>query len=372
MATASSSSTKERQPPSLRDDDDDDLKYEIEEEEKDEDGEWKDMDLTRSGMMVTSSEDHSNEKIEDVGGSEKDDQHVSNRRLSTRSFSRNQRHPQRRIVVTTTNQSTSTYSSSTQPADKGETIEVSSIKKGRKHVTTATYSNNFDGMKVLGEQLDLLQRESISVMQSERRPTSLIGYGDVGRDLVPEDLRLNSRNELMDFDDHHISILTEEVIQIYSQCLPHKDEEIRRQRFMHHLSKIIRSKWPDALLELYGSAANQLGHQGADIDICLMFTKEIIDPRGKILQELGRRLRSARMTEVMVLKHARVPIVKFTDPVSGYSCDICYENRLAIHNTRLLKTYSMIDPRVRPLIFLVKYWARQRKINESSLGTLSR
>ena len=337
----------------------DDIHYEKEEEKRN--------IIGVSGSM--SDSDDLNGKMEDFGKSEKG-QHASSHLPSIRlESSRNRRKPRRRIVVTTNQLSSS---SSSTPIHIGETMNVSSMNSEQENVTI-NHSNYFDGMKELGEQLDLLQKESShDRVPIERLTTSRIGqYNDFRPDLSGD--LLNSRNiSAKNFEDHHISMLTEEVLRIYTQCLPPKEEEIRRQRFMNHLLKIIRSKWPDAQLELYGSAANQLGHHGADIDICLIFTKEPTDSRSKVLQELGRRLRSARMENVMVLKHARVPIVKFTDPVSTYSCDICYENRLAIHNTRLLKTYSLIDPRVRPLIFLVKYWARQRKINESSLGTLSR
>ena len=40
-------------------------------------------------------------------------------------------------------------------------------------------------------------------------------------------------------------------------------------------------------------------------------------------------------------------------------------------NTRLLRTYGSIDPRVRTLAFLLKYWAKKRHLNAPSDGTLS-
>jgi terminal uridylyltransferase len=55
----------------------------------------------------------------------------------------------------------------------------------------------------------------------------------------------------------------------------------------------------------------------------------------------------------------------------GIQCDINFENPLGIHNTQLLRCYSMCDPRVRPMVLFVKAWAKQRKINSSYSGTLS-
>ena len=52
-------------------------------------------------------------------------------------------------------------------------------------------------------------------------------------------------------------------------------------------------------------------------------------------------------------------------------CDICINNLLAIRNTLLLRVYASCDPRVRQLVYIVKHWAKQRKINSPSEYTLS-
>lgn len=66
-----------------------------------------------------------------------------------------------------------------------------------------------------------------------------------------------------------------------------------------------------------------------------------------------------------------MPIVLFLDPVMGLDCDLCASNSLAIRNTALLRAYAQIDPRVRLLAYVVKYWASRRGINSPPGGTLS-
>lgn len=56
-----------------------------------------------------------------------------------------------------------------------------------------------------------------------------------------------------------------------------------------------------------------------------------------------------------MLPRARIPIIKLTLPPTpdvpmGMACDIGFENRLALENTRLLLTYAMIDSRLRTLV----------------------
>ncbi|KAK1759520.1 Poly(A) RNA polymerase protein cid1 [Echria macrotheca] len=55
----------------------------------------------------------------------------------------------------------------------------------------------------------------------------------------------------------------------------------------------------------------------------------------------------------------------------GVQCDINFSAHLALHNTLLLRCYSLCDPRVRPLVLFVKHWAKMRQINSPYRGTLS-
>jgi len=55
----------------------------------------------------------------------------------------------------------------------------------------------------------------------------------------------------------------------------------------------------------------------------------------------------------------------------GIQTDINFFNPLGIHNTQMLRCYSLCDPRVRPMILFVKSWVKRRKINSSYSGTLS-
>ncbi|KAM3401694.1 hypothetical protein ACQJBY_006016 [Aegilops geniculata] len=73
----------------------------------------------------------------------------------------------------------------------------------------------------------------------------------------------------------------------------------------------------------------------------------------------------------LALTRARVPIVKLMDPDTGLSCDICVNNLLAVVNTKLLRDYAQIDQRLRQLAFIVKHWAKSRRVNETYQGTLS-
>jgi DNA polymerase sigma len=57
---------------------------------------------------------------------------------------------------------------------------------------------------------------------------------------------------------------------------------------------------------------------------------------------------------------ARVPIIKFKVPDginTTLECDVCINNVLACYNTELLLAYTMLDWRVRPLVYTIKVLA---------------
>ena len=55
----------------------------------------------------------------------------------------------------------------------------------------------------------------------------------------------------------------------------------------------------------------------------------------------------------------------------GIQCDINFSNLLALHNSALLRCYSLCDPRVRLMVLFIKAWAKKRKINSAYESTLS-
>ena len=76
------------------------------------------------------------------------------------------------------------------------------------------------------------------------------------------------------------------------------------------------------------------------------------------------------MENIQSIPKARIPIVKFKDPRSGLDVDISLNNRLAIHNSEMLKSYAQ-EERLQRLVQMVKYWASRRGINNAFEGTLS-
>ena len=70
------------------------------------------------------------------------------------------------------------------------------------------------------------------------------------------------------------------------------------------------------------------------------------------------------MQKVTCVHAKSVPIVKIWDPELQMACDLNVNNHVAIKNTALVRTYMEIDSRVRTLAMIIKFWTKQRIINE--------
>lgn len=89
---------------------------------------------------------------------------------------------------------------------------------------------------------------------------------------------------------------------------------------------------------------------------------------------LAQICRNCGFSEVVAISHARVPIVKikfFAYGGAEIAADINVNNNVALWNTRLLRTYLLLDPRVRPFLMAVKAWSKRRQVNNPSAGWLS-
>lgn len=166
------------------------------------------------------------------------------------------------------------------------------------------------------------------------------------------------------------TLLTE--IAAHLRVIQHIEKIAHRDQFLNELNRLVRKHWPrhSPQLHLFGSTANNLCVGQGDVDLCLTIAEEA-GTRAEVIEQLGELLTNCSMQQVQVLAKARIPIVRFRDPRSKLACDVCCNNTLALRNTAMLGDYAAIDPRMRPLVFAVKSWAKRRLLNDPYHGSLS-
>ncbi|KAJ2548618.1 hypothetical protein EV175_004761 [Coemansia sp. RSA 1933] len=152
---------------------------------------------------------------------------------------------------------------------------------------------------------------------------------------------------------------------------------------------------------VFGSRVYGIARDTSDVDICLHIRQTVTNAkkgggkrasritqkttdrsRIKILMSLSAWMRKktiqnghkenvGQFQNVTMITKARVPIIKFNYAVPGssgavLSCDVSSSGGTdGVRKSKLLETYIAIDPRVRPILVVLKAWAKQRSLSDS-------
>ena len=172
--------------------------------------------------------------------------------------------------------------------------------------------------------------------------------------------------DLVSIDETQIQTLDTELSVLIKKIGDAKAKS--RESLTKHLKSLLFRRFgKNAVIESFGSSVTNLSIGTGDLDLCLSFKNK---PPQKVLRKLSGLLHEEGMENIQLIPKARIPIIKFKDPRSGLDVDISLDNRLAIHNSMMLKSYAQ-EERLQRLIQMIKYWASRRGINNAFEGTLS-
>ena len=124
---------------------------------------------------------------------------------------------------------------------------------------------------------------------------------------------------------------------------------------------------------LYRLAIQEGWYEPAERKVIIDYMQTVNDK--KATEEEKARIRDSLGDLPNVIGRYRPPPeahpLEFPKNGVGIQCDINFSNHLALHNSQLLKCYSLCDPRVRQMVLFVKAWSKKRKVNNPYHGTLS-
>ncbi|KAF9093838.1 hypothetical protein BGX29_009783 [Mortierella sp. GBA35] len=173
--------------------------------------------------------------------------------------------------------------------------------------------------------------------------------------------------------DGAVKIVEEGIMELYQRLVPGQEYMNKRAKLIQKLQGILNAGFPgqQLRLEVFGSYASGLGSESSDADLCI--TTEYFEQTASYnnVRNVARVLQRGGMIQVQPIMNARVPIVKFVDPVTRTNCDVNTNHVLGIHNSELIRCYTMIDHRVRPFLYCVKALVKKQGINDSSQSWLS-
>ncbi|XP_070545912.1 poly(A) RNA polymerase, mitochondrial-like [Ptychodera flava] len=217
--------------------------------------------------------------------------------------------------------------------------------------------------------------------KKKRRTTSA---RNTGKDLQESFLRKLSNAESV--DDQMLLLLRE-------QAMPDEDVHLRFlicSLVEEAVDKIV----PSCRVYPFGSSVNSFGKVGSDVDMYLEINSEngvvprktgrhqyqmLFDTKSAASERAATQQTLATMAtyleefvphcaNVQKILNARCPIVKFYHQATGLQCDLSSNNRIATKSTELLYLYGNHDPRVRPLVFTIRHWARVNSITSGVPG----
>ncbi|CDR35619.1 hypothetical protein NBRC10512_006491 [Rhodotorula toruloides] len=186
--------------------------------------------------------------------------------------------------------------------------------------------------------------------------------------------------------------LAKEIMKLYELQRPSKAAVAAREHLIKELEHWLngeRFKWghPHSpyshplRIEPFGSARFGLGTSTSDLDLCLLdpyrpegFSEKYFSSRNPTLKDLpdiynmrriAKSLERANLSDVRAIAGAAVPICKFKVEMDGHEIevDLNTNERLGVYNSRLINSYCNLHPLVRPLSVFIKFWAKQRGLN---------
>lgn len=166
--------------------------------------------------------------------------------------------------------------------------------------------------------------------------------------------------------------LTAQAIDVINNVLPSPNRVQMKKSLYDEIVRVCQNIFGTGCrVHAFGSSASGFDFAKSDIDLCIE-SSHFND--SELLRKLRRelfRIKSDHLKVKIFLRHTRVPILKIADEIHQIECDICANSLLGVYNSRMLFVYSQFDPRLRPLVYVVKTWAKSRNISDASVGMLS-
>lgn len=126
----------------------------------------------------------------------------------------------------------------------------------------------------------------------------------------------------------------------------------------------------------FGSTTSGLALSSSDVDVSVVFPGLSASDHDKGEDDFGARdsrvcaLRALeraavvlRMKSVTLADHARVPVLRYYDPVAKVDVDVTAGNDSSILLSRFIRSHVTHDPRVWSLCMVVKAWAKNRDVS---------
>ncbi|XP_050445404.1 poly(A) RNA polymerase, mitochondrial isoform X2 [Cataglyphis hispanica] len=186
---------------------------------------------------------------------------------------------------------------------------------------------------------------------------------------------------------HNAKSISGQIINLY-EALKLNDLEIRlRFHTAYHLEQYFSRLFQNIKVLPFGSSLNGFGTKRCDLDLVLILDNIQNKSTNMVFHTKSMKLNERRekkefmgilastmqhfipgIHNVRKILEARVPIIKFNYNYTNIECDLSATNMTAVYMSELLNLYGEIDWRVRPLVTVIRKWAKSQKITSDVPG----
>ncbi|KAJ9636009.1 hypothetical protein H2204_005506 [Knufia peltigerae] len=173
--------------------------------------------------------------------------------------------------------------------------------------------------------------------------------------------------------------LHKEIIDFYDWVRPKEYEQAVREEVFQRLRQEFRRCGPSGDLYAFGSYAAGLYLPTGDMDIVYITSRmrpgslpsrEAARPLVRRFHDFLRTQRIAKHGSILAIAHAKVPLLKFVDKISGLKIDLSFDNDTGIAAIETFHRWKSAYPAMPIIVSIVKQYLMMRGLNDVSTGGL--
>ncbi|KAJ6120355.1 hypothetical protein N7523_004635 [Penicillium sp. IBT 18751x] len=170
-----------------------------------------------------------------------------------------------------------------------------------------------------------------------------------------------------------------EVLDFFNWVKPHDYEQIVREDLISRLDDAFKQRYGPVSVKPFGSFASGMYLPTADIDLVLLSKgfmaggrKQFGERKGQIyaFSAYLKSLEIAVPGSIETIAHARVPILKFIDKLTGLRVDLSFDNDSGIIANRTFQEWKRQYPLMPVIVSVIKQFLLLRGLNEVPTGGL--
>jgi non-canonical poly(A) RNA polymerase PAPD5/7 len=176
--------------------------------------------------------------------------------------------------------------------------------------------------------------------------------------------------------------LHKEVIDFYEWVKPRDFEHAVRADLITRLQKALERLEPGGRLKAFGSFAAGLYLPTGDMDLVFLRSSfrgtrissngKLAKPKIEMVRAFANFIRTQGLAQGMVkpILHAKVPIIKFVEKVSGLKVDLSFDNDTGVTANETFHKWKVQYPAMPILASIIKHFLMMRGLNDVAFGGL--